>query len=167
MNKALTLFTLIVTAIVVSGCSSLKPPVRPDYTGTDQVTMAKPAQLLGTWTVIDLNPYPESDPQSVTIEYKQDGSVHGLIIPQGESAAALGYMKFNLTGFWQLDGDTINHTKLEMESAGDNNQLGSFISKMVSKHQSVSGQANIFEISESRIVMVGRDGNAMEYTRQK
>ncbi|NND92085.1 MAG: hypothetical protein HKN42_14595 [Granulosicoccus sp.] len=164
ISKTAAVVSLTIAASL-AGCASMTPPVRPAYTGTDTVNSASKSQLVGIWTVTDLNPYPESGPQSTTIEYREDGTVHGMIIPQGESAEVMGNMRFELDGQWTLTGDTVSHQDIQMNSAGDN-PMASLIGKMVNSRPGISGQANIYELSANRMVMVGSDGAAMEYVRQ-
>ena len=165
MKHGLAATAIILSATVLSACASLTPPERPRYAGADSVDSAQPAQLVGVWAVTDLNPYPNSEPQNTIIEYRDDGTVAGTLVPQGESADALGNMQFELTGEWVLDGDTVIHENVTMNSTSDN-AVGDLIGRVINKQEGISGQANIYELSTDRIVMVGSDGAAMEYIRQ-
>lgn len=165
MKQAFIRTGLLATALVVSGCASLTPPVRPDYNGADAVSNAEASQLIGIWQVTELNPYPGSDPQDTTIEYKADGTVRGEVIPGGETAAVLGDTRFEFLGTWTLTGDTVTHKDMQMNTTGGN-AMASMMSKMINSRQNIAGSANIFELSGNRIVMVGDDGNAMQYVRQ-
>ena len=167
MFRAFSSTVLLATAIALTSCASLTPPERPAYTGVDSVSTATQSQLVGVWTVNNLNPYPDSEPQRTTIEYKADGSVLGQVIPEGESAKALGNMTFEMTGNWRLDGDVISHENMEMNIiTEDDNKLMNVLGNLFGKKNGLSGQANIYELSANRIVMVGADGGAMEYVRQ-
>ena len=167
MFRTFSTTVLLVSTISLASCASLTPPVRPAYTGADSVSTATQSQLVGVWTVNNLNPYPDSEPQRTTIEYKADGSVLGQVIPEGESAKALGNMTFEMTGNWRLDGDVITHENMEMNVITEGeNKLMNVLGNMFSKKNGLSGQANIYELSANRIVMVGSDGGAMEYVRQ-
>ncbi len=104
MFRTFSTTVLLVSTISLASCASLTPPVRPAYTGADSVSTATQSQLVGVWTVNNLNPNPDSEPQRTTIEYKADGSVLGQVIPEGESAKALGNMSFEMTGNWRLSG---------------------------------------------------------------
>ncbi|MFK8079919.1 MAG: hypothetical protein AB8B97_06525 [Granulosicoccus sp.] len=157
---------LLLCTVLATGCSSLKTPVRPDYPGADSVSTADAAQLVGVWSVSDLNPYPGNEPQTTTIEYRDDGTVTGLVVPKGDGMEALGNLEFELTGNWVLDGDVLSHENMTMKST-NGNAMGGLLSKIVNSRPAVSGQANIYELSDTRIVMVGSDGAAMEYVRQQ
>lgn len=166
MRKGLTLITLVACSVLITSCASLTPPVRPDYTGSDSVESADPAQFVGKWVVTSLNPYPNEEPQNTVIEYLADGTVVGFIEPKGEGADVLGNMKFQMSGNWQVNGDLISHSNIEMSSTADS-QMGALISKIVNNSsKGIAGKANVYELSANRIVMVGTDGAAMEYVRQ-
>jgi len=165
MKHRLSTTITILSAAILSSCASLPPAERPAYLGADLITHAQSTQLLGKWTVNELNPHPNSEPQSTTIEYRKDGTVVGTLKPQGESAQAFGNMQFELTGEWILNEDTVVHQNVNMSSTSDST-MGDLISSMINNQKGVSGQANIYELSPNRIVMVGNDGAAMEYIRQ-
>lgn len=156
---------LSLSIIMLTGCAALAPPERPAYTGTDSVTNAQAEQLVGNWSVTQLNPFPDSPPQNVFIEYFADGNVKGQLTITGEQVQAVGDMEFELTGQWILNGDVVTHQNIQMNSTRTDT-LGSIISQMVNSQQGISGRANIYELSKNRIVMLGSDGAAMEYIRQ-
>jgi len=108
-------------ALTASGCASLAPPERPIYQGADNINSAKASQLVGVWSVTDLNPYPEAD--------------------------------------------TVTHQNVKMNSPTEGT-MSAMIASIINQQNGISGQANIYELSADRIVMVSEDGNAMEYIRQ-
>ena len=156
---------LLAATLAISGCASMSPPVLPEYTGADSVSTAESSQLVGSWSVSQLNPYPDAEPQETTITYMADGTVLGETIPQGESAAVLGNTRFQFRGTWSLEGDSVVHKDIKMTSTGGN-AMAAMMTKMIGSRQDISGSANIYEMSADRIVMVGEDGSASEYVRQ-
>jgi len=165
MTSQATIGLSLAVLFLATSCASLKPPVRPDYTGADSVDAANVSQLVGAWSVSSLNPYPEEQPQQTIIEYKQDGTVTGMIEPQGESSEVLGNMRFELTGDWTLIGDQVKHSNIEMNTSSDN-AMGAMVSKLINNSKGIAGEGNIYEISANRMVIVGTDGSAMEYIRR-
>lgn len=165
MRTILKATACVTGLMVLTSCASLTPPSRPDYAGADKVNSADVSQLIGAWTVKSLNPYPNEEPQRTTIEYKKDGVVLGSVEPQGESAAVLGNMRFELTGDWSLEGDQVRHSNIEMNSSSDN-VMGSMVSKLINSQKGIAGEGNIYELSANRMVIMGSDGSAMEYVRQ-
>lgn len=167
MIRAFSHFTISASVLLLAGCASFQQPERPAYTGADTVSSATSSQLIGLWSVSELNPYPQAEPQGRMIEYRTDGTVTGQITPEGESARTLGGMTFKVSGLWHLDQDTITHEGIEVEVDSDgSNAMANLIGKALSQKTTISGTANIHELSANRIVMVGSDGVAMEYVRQ-
>lgn len=165
MKKYVFVFLLSLTAMSLAGCASFSTPERPAYSGTDNVNSAQANQLIGTWRVVELNPIANSKQQPTVIEYRADGSVIGTIKLEGEEFAAVGPLEFELTGQWMLDADTVTHADITMKSKSDS-EIGSLLSSVINDQKGISGQANIYELSNDRIVMLGSDGAAMEYIRQ-
>lgn len=158
--------SLTLSSILASSCASTKPPPRPDYTGNDQVSAISADQLVGTWLVTPLNPYPGEGDQETVIEYLGNGTVSGQITPQGEGAAALGSTSFTMSGDWSVNGDTVSHANISMEE-NSGSTMGALLSQIInSSTHNVAGSANVYELSDNRIVMVGSDGAAMQYVRQ-
>ena len=159
-------FLLIATAsMLVSGCVSLATPERPAYTGVDQIDSVDSQQLVGIWRVTELNPIPDGVSSVTLIEYKPDGTVSGQIKPNGDDAASsLGALSMN--GQWSVDNGMISHSEITMTSES-NSQFGGLIADMINRStHDMGGEANIFEVSSNRIVMVGPDGTAMQYDRR-
>jgi hypothetical protein len=155
-------------ALTASGCASLAPPERPIYQGADNINSAKTSQLVGVWSVTDLNPYPDTAPQATTIEYRADGSIGGLIEMNKENLDGMehfGDMQFEVQGQWVLEADTVTHQNVKMNSPTEGT-MSAMIASIINQQNGISGQANIYELSADRIVMVSEDGNAMEYIRQ-
>ena len=165
MKHRLSTTITILSAAILSSCASLTTPERPAYRGADLITRAQSTQLLGKWTVNELNPHPRSEPQNTTIEYREDGTIVGTLTPQGESAQALGNLQFAIAGEWTLDDDNVVHQNVTMSSTSDST-MGDLISSMINNQKGISGRANIYELGPNRMVMVGTDGAAMEYIRQ-
>ena len=165
MKQALSDILILLSEIARTGCASLSKPERPAYSGADNVSSAQPDQLFGIWQVTELNPIGDSPPQTTVIEYRDDGSVIGNTILEGEEFAAIGPLEFVLEGRWTLNADTLTHEDIKMSSKNDTG-IGSIFSNVINNQKGISGQANIYELSADRIVMLGTDGAAMEYIRQ-
>ena len=166
MVNGFTRIALLTGCAMLASCASLKPPERPAYSGPDTTTTVEATELVGVWTVKELNPYPDSPPQSTTIEYKADGTVTGLVEPQGEQADVLGNMQFEMNGKWVLAGDLVTHSDMNVEAVGDSNVAKIITNLFKDNADNLSGQANIYEFTADRMVTVGTDGAAMEYIRQ-
>lgn len=161
----LTRLSLLLLTAILTGCNSLKSPERPAYSGTDTVNTVDASHLIGTWISTELNPYPDNEAQSTTIEYRSDGTVKGTMILSGEQWQSLGDMEFELNGNWAVANDIVTHQNITMRSTSDD-ALGKTISNIINSRPAISGQANIYEMSYSTMIMVGSDGTAMKYVRQ-
>ena len=165
MKKQSIISVFLLTAITLTSCASLSPPGRPGYAGIDNISSAQPGQLIGTWRVTDLNPIAGTEPNQTIIEYRADGSVIGNLRIDGEEFEAIGPIEFELTGQWTLNADTVIHENITMNSKSES-EFGSLISNVINQQKGISGQANIYELSPDRIVMLSSDGAAKEYIRQ-
>lgn len=154
---------LIFVAACLSSCISVSTPTRPAYDGIDSVSSALASQFVGAWRVTDINPSPNATPQETIIEYKSNGKVVGQVKTNASQAAQ--NLTYQLTGNWTLEGDTITHSNIRMTSKSDD-RVAQLLSAMInSSNQQLGGQANVYQLSDNRIVMVGTDGAAMEYVR--
>lgn len=153
-------------ALLASGCASFTPPERPAWNGSDQVGDVAPEQLVGTWNVTPLNPYPDAEPQTTVIEYRADGTVGGRIEPEGRSALAFGAdTVFELSGEWRVADGIVSHENIEMEAVSES-AMAQLMSNMInSMSRGIEGSANVYELDANRIVMLGEDGAAMRYER--
>jgi len=157
----------IATALLVvflSACSTTSmnsPPKIEPYAGKDNVGAVNDSMFIGQWTVRQLNP-PEGVPQSDSLAtISKDGS----IVVISDSAASGVNLKLQMTGTWQASG---NMLKTQMESIKEisGNPMGGLLVKMMSSMTAdMSGEAEVYEATQNRFVVVGKEGVAVEYTR--
>lgn len=163
--KGTTFLLTTAACVVLAGCVSFATPERPAYTGVDQVEAVDSKQLVGIWRVTELNPMPEGGSQITVIEYKSDGTVTGQIEPSKETAS-LGIGQLSMNGQWSVSNGLVSHTEITAQSDSES-QFGGLVASMINRSaRNMGGEANIFEISPNRIVMVGTDGAAMQYDRR-
>lgn len=155
--------TPLLLVVLLAGCASFTASGRPGYQGADLVNSADTADVVGTWNVRDLNPPANAQSQRTIIQYHSDGTVQGDVSIDDDG---FGSISFRLTGNWVLQDDVLTHSNLIMTSL-DDSEFGSLLGKMInSASHDLGGSASIYELSEKRMVLVGTDGAAMEYTRQ-
>ncbi len=160
---ALCRLTMAVT--LLSGCAAFQPPARPLYTGVDNVSIADSEQIVGTWTVVELNPLPDAPVQTTTIEYMANGKVTGYVKSlEGDPVLPVGFT-MTLTGDWTLEGDVVTHTNMTI-AGPDDSLFSQLLAETLNSQPKLESRANIMEVEADRIVMIGRDGAAMEYRRQ-
>ena len=164
MHHGLTA-ALVATLVGAVGCAALAPPERPVWQGSDQVGDVAPDQLVGTWRVTPLNPYPDQEAQSTVIEYRADGTVVGQIEPGAESAALLGDARFEMSGRWAVADGVVSHSDVEMDVVSDNAMARMVAGMINGAKRDLGGTADVQELDANRIVMLGTDGAAMRYER--
>ena len=153
-------------ALFLGACAG-SVPERPAYDAPDRVGDVDPARLVGVWNVTPLNPYPEQPEQSTVIEYRSDGTVVGEIDPGDvdPTAALGGDLRFEMTGNWAVADGSVAHSDVKMEALSDN-ALARFVSGLINNaRRDLGGSADIRELDDDRIVMLGDDGAAMRYDR--
>lgn len=155
----------LASLITVTGCVSITPPSRPEYTGTDNIDQVQASQLIGRWSATELNPLPNTNPQTTFIDYNSDGTVSGIVPSSTDAPASIDNLELRLSGNWALQADVVEHRNIVIHST-DDSELGLLLNQVLQSQASISSRANIYEVSAERIVMVGEDGKAVEYLRQ-
>lgn len=161
-------FALMCTVMLMSvGCASIEPLDRTPYQGADLISTARASQVVGIWQVKALNPAANAQAQQTTIEYRSDGTVAATVLMSNEEENDPGTGSFRIEGNWSLQGDILTHTNITMTSL-ESGTVGTLLSGMInSSTQNLGDQANIQELSDERMVLLGSDGAAMVYTRQQ
>jgi len=150
---------------LLGGCVSFSEEQRPDYRGADEVRSIQADQIVGAWSVTALNPFEVSGlKQSTVVDYKADGTVIAYTTIDDVERSSFGPIELELTGRWSLELDHVTHKDVVLKSRRDD-EASALISALINNQKGISGAANIYEISENRMVMVGDDGAAMEYKR--
>ncbi|MBX2881926.1 MAG: hypothetical protein KTR32_18405 [Granulosicoccus sp.] len=164
-TACLTLPCLLISFSLL-GCASSTIRERTLYLGKDEIDKANPSQLVGVWVVRELNPLSDTSAQTTVVEYRANGTVKSTSTPTVETTDQAGIFAFELHGNWELQGDIISHSNIKMRVLSDDpvaTKLGNYLNN---RSENVGGTANIYELDSRRMVMVGDDGTAMEYTRQ-
>jgi len=151
MRKLPTSALLLVTIFLVAACGAT--PKRTPYSGADQIGEVDPALLVGKWSISVLNPIGEENNSTITQSFNQDGTWESIVIPPAEQTEQFGPLQYKGHGVWQVNGESIvsNLDGLE-ETTG--NKLGGMMKAIASALIPKSSSANVYEISDSRIVLV-------------
>lgn len=150
--KLLISVSTLVGVFALSSCGS--PPKRTPYSGADQVGAIDAAMLVGNWKIRVLNPIADEDKSTVTTTYRGDGTWTSQVIPPPEQSETLGPMKFEGTGTWQINGDTMfAKTESVVESTG--NKFGGVMQSVMSLFMSkMTGTVDAYEMQSNRIIFV-------------
>lgn len=160
----IALIVLLVTSL--GGCATTTGPSVPPYTGADSVTEATPNAFIGSWDLTILNPRDGQETHPTVVNYNGNGDFSGTITPTGQSVAILGDADLIMTGTWSTDNGFLTHHDVQMSSSGDN-PLASFMTSLMNGMASnLGGTADIYELSDSHVILVAEDGVATRYDRQ-
>lgn len=151
MLKLFTTSALLVGVVSMSACGT--PPKRTPYAGPDQVGAIEPAQLVGKWKMSVLNPVGEENASTVTHSFNRDGTWVSTVIPPQEQTEQFGPLQYRGNGAWQVNGDSILSNLENMEET-TGNKFGAIMQAVASAFMPKTTTANVYEISESRIVFV-------------
>lgn len=157
---------VVACAAVLSGCISTPP--RPVYEGADTVGAIDKSALIGKWEVRQLNPVPGTDYPKIVSVYSEDGTVATTMIPTGEMAEAMGSTTYESNGNWGTEGDFLMHSEMKMKTTDNSgsNQFSALLDKVINNRmKDIEAQANVYEVTANRIVLVSPDGIAQEYIR--
>ncbi|MFK7964388.1 MAG: hypothetical protein AB8C46_10545 [Burkholderiaceae bacterium] len=151
----------VLVALLVSACGTTSSPSIEPYAGKDNVGAVNPSMFVGEWNVRLLNPPKGYRPNESRATFSQDGSV---VMVTDDSSSGMN-LKLQLIGRWQATGDTL---QMQMESIKETsgNPLGGLIAGMMnSMKERMTGTVNVYEATDNRIVVVGEEGQATEYSR--
>jgi hypothetical protein len=163
---------LIASTALLAACdvADLEPlgmsQSRPSVSVAKEVTTVSTAELVGTWSCRELNPYPDQPPVTTTIELAADGTMTSeALLPMAETMPGAGDMVMRMTGNWQVEGDRLVTTDTDIEVTAADGSEGGLSSLMQSAaaffvDQAGDGRAEIFRITASELVMRDEDPDA-------
>jgi len=151
MGKVTTLSALLVSIYLTSACGTT--PKREPYSGPDQVGEVNSALLVGSWEINVLNPIGEENNNTITQSFHQDGTWESTVIPPAEQTDQFGDLLYKGQGQWQINGDLIV-TELNNLEETTGNKFGGMMQSIVSALVPKTSTVNVYELSESRIVLV-------------
>lgn len=163
-HRSRAAITATVLTVLLSACSTTSmnsaPKIDP-YTGKDNVGAVNDSMFVGQWTVRQLNP-PAGVPQSDSLAtISQDGSI--VVISDSSSSGV--NLKLQMTGTWQASGNVLKTQMESIEEISGNPMGGLLVKMMSSMTKDMSGEAEVYEATKNRFVVVGKEGVAVEYTR--
>lgn len=161
MSKKLPLVLIAITAIMLSSCA-VTAPKRAPYAGADNIGAISPAQILGTWRSRIVNPIEGEDGNTTEFTFASDGTMTGT--SSGNAGGQV--LAFSMSGSWQIEGERISTTVESMEETSGNPIAAlaqGFVSSLTNDRSTV---LNVYEASDSRLVVVAEDtGQAQEWLR--
>lgn len=170
---AALLATALVAGCDVADMNPMASPSRPQVTVEKEVSMVSEAELVGTWSCRELNPYPDQPTVTTTLDLSADGTMMSeAILPMPAEMAATGDMMMTMTGDWQVEGDRLvtSNTESEFTSADGGAQGLSAMMDSMAAFFADRGDSNaeIFRVTATELVMRGdaEDAPTVACTRQ-
>jgi hypothetical protein len=139
---------------------------RPPVTVAKEVTMVSAAELVGTWSCRELNPYPDQPPTTTTIVLGADDRFSSeTLLPMAETMPGAGDMLMTTSGDWRVEGDRLITFDTEVEIAaadGSEDPLSSMMQSAAAflVDQAGDGDAEVFRVTASELVMRANDPDA-------
>lgn len=139
---------------------------RPEVSVAKEVTMVSAAELVGTWTCRELDPYPDQPEIESAITINSDGTMSSeSVLPIGETMPGNPDMVMTLMGDWQIEGDRLVTSDSEVEvvaADGSESGLPSLMSDAAAYFVDQAGDSSseIFRITASELVMRADDPDA-------
>lgn len=141
-------------------------PSRPQVDIPKEVTIVSTAELVGTWTCRELDPYPDQPMITTTMTLGEDGRISSeTLLPMAGQVPGATDMIMTMTGNWRVEGDQLITTDSDVEMAAADGSAGGISAMMNSIAASFmdragDGSAEIFRVTATELVMRGEDEDA-------
>lgn len=192
--KSVRISTLSAALLVLSGCAALALPERPTYNGQDIVDAVSTEQIVGSWDITPLNPLPDAGLHASVIRYRADGTVTAVVHPPEDTSPEdtspedispeynlpessqqsdpatdsrlFDEARFLVSGRWSVVDGKVVHRDVSMLTRSDN-ENARLLSAMINESSATATSvAEVHEIGDDYMILVGRDGVAMHYARR-
>ena len=138
-------------------------PSRPQIDIPKEVTTVSTAELVGSWSCRELDPYPDQPAVTTTIVLAADGTMSSeALLPMAGTMPGASDMLMTMTGNWRVEGDRLITTNTDVEMANADGSQGGLSSMMQSAaafftDQAGDGNAEIFRVTATELVMRDED----------
>ena len=160
-----TFFAAIASLPLLAGCDMGgfaafdTGPSRPQIDVPKEVTTVSAAELVGSWSCRELDPYPDMPGVTMAMTLNADGSMTaGSTVPMEQSMPGAGDMLMTWTGSWMVEGDRLITSGTEVETTmadGQNTGLAGMINQFVAgfSDRAEDMNAEVLRISATELVM--------------
>lgn len=165
-RRSTSIILLATSAIFLIGCATTPAKPRERYAGVDAIDTLPPQMVTGKWQVRILNQtederesWQNTEMQSVTI-FNEDGTMLNIT-----KSGPMG-LELHTSGKWSLSESLLTSAATSTENKSTN-PLGAIAAGFLNSFKdNMSGTANVYEASESRLLVVNEEqGVALEYLR--
>lgn len=156
---ALTASTTLLAGCDVGELESAAPgQSRPPVALAKDVTAVSTAELVGSWSCRELDPYPGQPAVTTTIGLAADGSMSSeALLPVAATSSGTSAMLVRTTGKWQVEGDRLvtTDTRVDVVAADGGGAFPPVVQGVAAAFadRAGDGSAEIFRITASELVM--------------
>ena len=155
----------VLSAVIILQACALPAAEKPkQYEGNDTVGTFSADQIVGKWRLTPLAYSFNDDTPIVIVTINADGTAVSRTTPPEGSGVNFA---FESVGTWEIVGDKLS-TQMTATREVSGNQaaglIGSFMSSFV-KEEDLSGVANPFVLTPTRMVFVNQEGHGLQYDR--
>lgn len=146
---------------------------RPPVTVAKEVTMVSAAELVGSWTCRELNPYPDQPPIETDLEIREDGTLTSeAILPMDQEMPGAGDLIMTIDADWQVEGDRMvtTNTKGSTRAAdGSTGGVSDLINQAMAAFTELAadGTSEVFKVDAQELVMRGDEPDAPTVSCQR
>ncbi len=156
---------VVLTAIAFTQACAIPAAEKPKkYVGTDTVGTFTADQIVGNWRMTPLQYSPTAEDPIVVVRINADGTAVARSTPPEGTEINFA---FESTGTWQIVGDQLSTEMTSMKEVSGNQAaalVGSLMKGLVRKDQ-LSGTANPYVLTTTRMVLVNEEGHGVQYDR--
>lgn len=155
----------LLAAITLTQACAIPAAEKPKkYAGSDTVGTFSADQVVGTWRMTPLQYSPTANDPVVIVNINADGTAVARSTPP--DGAEINFA-FESTGTWQIVGDQLSTQMTGMKEVSGNQAAGLVGSLMQSfvREDQLSGTANPYVLTTTRMVLVNQDGHGLQYDR--
>ena len=149
-------------------------PSRPQIDVPKEVTTVSSAEVVGSWSCRELDPYPDMPDVAINMSFAADGTMSAeSTVPMEQTMPGAGDMLMTWTGNWTVEGDRLITTGTEVETVmadGSDTGLAGMMNQFIARFsdQAGDGNAEVLRVSATELVMRDQspDAPTIACTRQ-
>jgi hypothetical protein len=134
-------------------------PSRPQIDIPKEVTTVSSAEVVGSWSCRELDPYPDMPDVTIAMTFAADGTMSAeSTVPMEQTMPGTGDMLMTWTGDWTVEGDRLVTTGTEVETVmadGSDTGLAGMMNQFIARFSDRAGDGNaeVLRISATELVM--------------
>jgi hypothetical protein len=136
-------------------------PSRPQIDIPKEVTTVSTAEVVGSWTCRELNPYPDMPAVAVAMTFAADGTMAAeSTMPMEQAMPGAGDMLMTWTGNWAVEGDRLITSGTEVEKMmadGTDTGLAGMLNQFIARFSDQADDMNAEVLRITAIELVMRD----------